>query len=279
MNNQFSESSPSPELIPFVQSFWVGNFNVDGAKQFSQTVTPNGCIELIIHLSEAHCYLFKPTSKWSTTPVFTLLGLFNKPYDVKFSQRVKVFGIRFYPDGIRNIFGVTPSEFLATYENSLDVLGISLNEFCEKIRALDDFQQQVRDANQFILQKLVIHVRSYDYTHYAMKLIRQSQGMMDYKQLTTEVPISIRQLQREFKSVYGITLMDYMRLLRLNAIQNYMYAGNARLSELPYELNFTDQSHFIREFRNYVGVPPGKFRKRRNEFIVNPKPSFPHSVR
>jgi AraC-like DNA-binding protein len=272
-SNLFSELTPSQLLKPYVQSFWAGSFNMDGAKHFSQSVLPNGCIELIIHLSEAHCFLYKPTGNWSSSPAFTLLGLYDKPYEVKFSQAVNVFGIRFYPDGIRNVFGVSPAEFRATYEDSVDALGNSFREFCFRLRDMNEFPKQIEFAEEFIMKNLSTHVKPYDYTHFAMKLIRQSQGMGDYKKLTEEVPISLRQLQREFKLVYGITVMDYMRLVRLNAIQNYMHAGNARLSDIPYELNFTDQSHFIREFRNYAGVAPGKFRKFRDKFIVNPVPA------
>jgi AraC-like DNA-binding protein len=39
---------------------------------------------------------------------------------------------------------------------------------------------------------------------------------------------------------------------------------------LPYDLNFSDQSHFIREFKNYVGIAPKKFINSRKQFIVNP---------
>src|SRR5690606_36321060 len=132
------------------QTYWVGNFNIYSEKDYSQSVLPNGCIELIIHTTDDHCALSKDENRWSVSPAFTLIGLYDKPYEVQFSRHVKVFGIRFYPDGIRNIFGVPPSEFLATYEDSTDVLGKHLNAFCSQIRALHHPEQQVQLANAFI---------------------------------------------------------------------------------------------------------------------------------
>jgi AraC-like DNA-binding protein len=270
MNTVFTEFLPSHTLLPYIQTYWQGNFNIKGEKDFSQSVLPNGCIELIIHITDNHCTLSKNDGDWAKSPVFTLLGLYDKPYEVQFSHNVRVFGIRFYPDGIRNIFGIPPSEFLATYEDGTDVFGHSLREFCAKIRELNTTAEQVSLANEFISGQLASHVQTYDYTHLAMKLIRKVQGMADYQELTAQVPISIRQLQREFKALYGITVRDYMRLSRMNAIHNYMLSKNQSLTQLPYDLNFSDQSHFIREFKNYVGVAPKKFINRRNQFIINP---------
>lgn len=275
MNTVFSEFLPSHPLLPYIQTYWVGNFNIYGEKDYTQSVLPNGCIELIIHLTDEHCALSKNQDQWSVSPVFTLVGLYDKPYEVQFSRHVKVFGIRFHPDGIRNIFGIPPAEFLATYEDGTDVLGQNLRAFCSKIRELDHPEQQVHLANAFISGQLASHVQTYDYTHLAMELIRKMQGMADYQELTEQIPISVRQLQREFKALYGITVKDYMRLSRMNAIarrtiQHYMLSKQQNFTQLSYELNFTDQSHFIREFKNYTGVPPKKFVKSREQFIVNP---------
>ncbi|ELR69485.1 Transcriptional regulator, AraC family [Fulvivirga imtechensis AK7] len=269
MNTLFSEYPPAEKLRLFIQSYWTGDFNINREASFSQSVVPNGCVELIIHLSDFHCSLNKRV--WCKSPDFTLLGVFTKPYEVKFSENVQVFGIRFYPDGIQNVFGVPPSVFFATYEDSVDVLGKSVQRFCTRIRELQSVNAQLQFANEFLTDQLGRHFLAHDYTHQAMSLIRKVAGEPDYQLLKYQIPISDRQLQREFKNRYGITISDYMRLSRMNAIQKYMdSSGSANLTQLSYDLNFFDQSHFIREFKTYVGITPGKFSRIRDRFIVNP---------
>lgn len=270
MNIAISEYQPAVDLQPFIQAFWLGTFNINSEQHNVQTVVPNGCIELVIHLSDTHCALIKHSGTWSNSPDFTLLGLYTQPYDVQFSGTVRVFGIRFFPDGIRNIFGVAPSEFLATFENSVDVFGQGIQDFSVRIRSEKSVEAQLELANAYIKRQLEWHHQSHDYTHIAMRLIREAAGLADYRKLTSRVPISDRQLQREFKHLYGITIRDYMRLSRMNAIQNYMRSGNKNLTQLSYDFDFTDQSHFIREFKNYIGLPPRRFIKNSNRFIVNP---------
>lgn len=270
MNTLFTELLPNPELTPYIQTYWLGNFNVQNEKRYRQRVVPNGCIELIVHLTNDHCYLVKNDQSWTKSPDFTLLGLFDQPYDVHFSYNVRVFGIRFFPDGLKTIFGIPPSEFISTYEDGSNVLGKKMAEFCLRIRELEDPHRQVDMANHFFKDQIHAKTQKHDYTHLAMKLIRSVKGMADYRELTGQVPISLRQLQREFKAHYGITVRDYMRLTRMNAIQSYMLTRDENLTQLSYELEFTDQSHFIREFKNYTGIAPKKFIRNKDKFIVNP---------
>jgi AraC-like DNA-binding protein len=267
----FSEVLPAKELRPYVHSYWYGNFNMSAEAEFAQSVLPNGCMELIVHLTEDHCFLSKENERWTRTPEFILLGLYNQPYTVRFKNIVKVFGMRFYPDGIRNIFGVHPVEFLSTYEDGTLALGDQLRDFCSRLRATEDTDIQISYANAFIARQLQANYLSFDFTHLTMKLIRSVDGIVDYGKLLHQIPISSRQLQRVFKGTYGITVMDYIRLLRMNSIYRYMMSKNVNLSQLSYELNFTDQSHFIKEFKNFVGVAPTKFLRTRGQFIVNPK--------
>ncbi len=269
MNISISEFKPSSGLQSYIQAYWIAEFNLRANANFSQSVVPSGCIELIIHQTDEHCFLSKNDNNWDKSPAFTLLGLYPKSYDVKFSKKVKTFGIRFYPDGIRNIFGVPPSEFLATYEASIDVLGRDFNDFCARIRDTEVAERQVQLVENYLLKLFSRNSKTYDYTHLAMKLIRQSNGIANYQELTGQIPISLRQLQREFKNQYGLTIKDYMRISRLNAIHQYMQNPNTCLTELAYQLEFTDQSHFIREYKNYVGVPPKKFIKEKDKFLVN----------
>ncbi len=267
----FSEVLPPKEIRPYVYSYWYGTFNIFSEEEFAQSVLPNGCIELIVHLTDDHCFLSKENARWSRTPEFILMGLYNQPYTVRFKKIVKVFGIRFYPDGIRNIFGIHPVEFFSSYEDGTLVLGDQLRDFCARLRATEDTDIQISDANTFIIRQLHKNFLPYDFTHLTMKLIRSVDGVVDYGKLLHQIPISSRQLQRVFKGTYGITVMDYIRLLRMNSIYRYMMSNNVNLSQLSYELNFADQSHFIKEFKNFVGVAPTKFLRTRSQFIVNPK--------
>jgi AraC-like DNA-binding protein len=269
MNILFSDFKPPPDLSQHLDTYWIGNFNISGDADFTQNVMPNGSIELIIHLSDQHCALNKDGTEFSKSPPFTLLGLYPALYKVKFAAPVNVFGIRFHPDGFRNIFGLPPARIFSTYEDGGDVLGKDLLHFCRQISETEEIGEKIMITNKFLMKQLVKNQMDFDYTHLAMRFIRQNQGLLHFDDLTDAIPISLRQLQRGFKEQLGLTITEYMRLSRLNAINKYMLKHPSEYTGMAYDLNFADQSHFIKEFRHYAGLAPKKFSKQRESFIVN----------
>lgn len=271
MNALITEYRPAAPLRAFVQSYWAGAFNIRAESQFVQSVIPNGFIELIIHLTNDHCYLTKNGQHWAHSPDFTLIGLFKKPYEVRFSRKVEVFGIRFYPEGIVNIFGVPPAQFMATYEDSTDVFGRVFQNYCARLRETGPLDKKLSFTNDFLLEQLLEHKKDFDYVRRAAEIIRQKDGLLSQEYLTDRIYISLRQLQRAFKQQIGMTAKQYMRLARLNAVQRYLQGHQqVNFSEAAYRHGFADQSHFIREFKSFTGYSPGSFLEDRERFIVNP---------
>ncbi|MCM4165570.1 MULTISPECIES: helix-turn-helix transcriptional regulator [unclassified Arenibacter] len=269
MGIRFSEYRPSLPLTQLIQTYWTGDFNLYSENNFVQSVIPNGCIELIVHLTHDHCEL-KKEDAWGRSPEFTLIGLQTKPYIVRFNEQVQVFGIRFNPEGIYTIFGVPPSHFTSTFESGRDVLGPDFDDYCSRLRESGSIQEKIFLTENFLLKRLSNNTNSYDYVKLASEIIRKHQGAISLDDLIKQVPISVRQLQREFKKRFGITAKEYMRLSRFNAIQKYMEgAGHFKLTELSYENGFADQSHFIREFKLLTGINPRGFLKEKENFIVN----------
>ncbi len=64
-----------------------------------------------------------------------------------------------------------------------------------------------------------------------------------------------------FKQQTGISYQDYLLDYRLKLVETYLKYSSVRLSEIAYELQFSDESHLSRLFKKYKGVTPGKYRK------------------
>ncbi|UKB77677.1 AraC family transcriptional regulator [Chryseobacterium sp. MEBOG07] len=64
-----------------------------------------------------------------------------------------------------------------------------------------------------------------------------------------------------FKQQTGISYQDYLLDYRLKLVETYLKYSSVRLSEIAYELQFSDESHLSKLFKKHRGVTPGEYRK------------------
>lgn len=70
-------------------------------------------------------------------------------------------------------------------------------------------------------------------------------------------PVTISKYFRKyFQSTYG----EYMRKLKVNKSIPLIKHNNSSLTEIAFQCGFTDQSHFIKNFKSFTGFLPKDFR-------------------
>jgi AraC-like DNA-binding protein len=94
----------------------------------------------------------------------------------------------------------------------------------------------------------------------ALDLITRSAGQESLRQLHRHVGVSERSLERRFKTSIGLGPKRYARICRFKAALRDLQQGRfTQLTTLAYSHGYTDQSHFIREFRQFTGLTPGQY--------------------
>jgi AraC-like DNA-binding protein len=85
---------------------------------------------------------------------------------------------------------------------------------------------------------------------------------IDISELAALTFLSVSQFERRFKSMFKITPMKYVSLVRINAACEALAAGKERISEISYQNGFYDLSHFNRQFKKTMGMAPSLFRRK-----------------
>ncbi len=94
-------------------------------------------------------------------------------------------------------------------------------------------------------------------------LIYSSKGSLTVKELSERVYWNSRQINRYFNQQFGLSLKTYCNILRFRASLEHIAQG-----KLFPELNFTDQSHFIKEIKKFSGVVPKELLKNKNDRFI-----------
>lgn len=85
---------------------------------------------------------------------------------------------------------------------------------------------------------------------------------MELDELAREAGLSKYHFIRSFKRAFGVPPHTYRTQARVEYAKALVAAGTP-FADIAYEAGFSDQSHFQRSFKTFVGLTPGRFREER----------------
>lgn len=123
-----------------------------------------------------------------------------------------------------------------------------------KIRALRDFVNAVNHRKSSPpYSRAVRKAINYMQSHMQEKLTREK--------LAQEAGLSSSRFSHLFKEETGLSPMEYIRKEKIESAKNLLLYSDYRIYEIGEILGFSNESHFIKAFREYEGVTPDKYRK------------------
>jgi len=92
-------------------------------------------------------------------------------------------------------------------------------------------------------------------------------GSIHVKDVLAYVHLSERQFERRFTQTVGLSPHVYIRVKRFNEAIRLIKTGQfERLTDVAYALNFSDQSHFIRDIKAFSGMTPTSLSQQVDDF-------------
>lgn len=91
----------------------------------------------------------------------------------------------------------------------------------------------------------------------------QKEPVSRFNEIIASYPYTQKQLIQHFKKYVGITPKYYQRILRFNEILKIIHnKEKVNWADVAYHCDYTDQSHFIKEFSLFSGFNPQEFIKK-----------------
>ena len=81
-----------------------------------------------------------------------------------------------------------------------------------------------------------------------------------------------------YKKVFGITPQHDLFMLRIQRAQNYLISTTYSVETIAALVGYKNQYHFIRQFKQYIGFPPGQYRKMHTQYSFVPAFNFGFDV-
>jgi AraC-like DNA-binding protein len=234
--------NPPNELSGFVESFWM-------LKNTSNTAhnivgLPDGRFDII--------FSYSPNKPFRAV----LMGLGTVPGPHSIPPKIVMFAVSFKLLAIEYLLCIKAGPLL----NNAHVLPTGFWEI--KQSDLNDFEVlcEKLSAKMRSLIKPDIDTRKQK----LFDLIYSSNGSLPVKELSGKVFWSSRQINRYFNEYFGLSLKAYCNIFRFKKSLHHIKDG-----KLFPELNFTDQTHFIKEIKKFAGVVPKElFKNQDDRFIL-----------
>jgi len=229
-----------------------------------QVITPDSYLELVFNLGNP-CYIGDKmigdamTTKTEVLPPVSLIGLRTTPLKLWTTGITCVIGIRFYA------WGTLPFETLNMIkaENAIVPLGgfwesitgqlaerVYANNYVGAMTCLQDMLlMQYRDASRDMA--LIGRVAHTLYT---------SNDALRIADIAATCGLSSRHLERLFGDLIDVSPKLLARMIRFERISYALYAApDVSLRAMAFEYGYSDQAHFIHDFKAFAGQTPGAF--------------------
>ena len=186
-----------------------------------------------------------------------LFGQTILPETINFTDDFILIAYFFKPFSLLNIFCVAPSE-LTDKPINLDLLAPKkIRVLQEQLLNSDTLENMIHLLDNFIFNLITLSKKDSPIVKYVTEKIVHDPSKKVLGLVQKELHVTERTFQRLFEKHIGIAPNIYRRICQFNnAFQQLNNRNFHKLTDIAFENGYTDQSHYIRAFREFTNLTP-----------------------
>ncbi|MBL7827419.1 MAG: helix-turn-helix transcriptional regulator [Saprospiraceae bacterium] len=264
----FEIYQPSGLLGAFIENMvYYAGWNPDHS---IERLVPDGGAHLIIELDNQPKYLFenqhfqrtqKCTHSWVS-------GIHNSYLNISADQNSSMFIIRFKPVGLNNCAQISMHELCDKVLDADLIFGNPIEWLRESILEAQTPQLKFKAAENWLFARIKTPSIPETVVGSLANAIIQNPTAGQLSKIMQKAGYAQKHQISLFKQFIGVTPKEFQKIYRFNAALKEIETRNELIwTDLAYDLEYTDQSHFIHDFRSFSGFSPNKFLKERRDYL------------
>lgn len=174
----------------------------------------------------------------------------------------------FQPHAIKSVFGIDAHELT---DRCADVRLLVKNNPGELLQQEGSTKQLVAVLSDFIRRQIILNGQNENRRIALAIALLRDDNRWSLARVRSQLNLSERSLERLFSVNVGISPKLFLRIHRfqaaLNTIRNQ--CDRPALTRIAYEYAYADQSHFIRDFKEFAGANPRQYVTKAYEQVAN----------
>lgn len=184
--------------------------------------------------------------------------------------KISIFGVMLYPHSVFRLTGY-PAEYLNnTYPDLNTIWHTEGSLLEEQVMMAHDHISRIQIISNFLKHKWDENSKKQNELPLknAVKELANLTGALDLKSLANTYSLSLRQFERNFKSLTGFSPKYFNRISRFEKSTDLCLENDLKLVDIAYHFGYFDQSHFIKDFKQFSGHSPSSYQQKASSDIV-----------
>lgn len=261
----YKEYRPCNLLSPYIDRYWEFDGETEGGTKY--IIPPHGCADIVFATDNAPDFAarsseLRPHHSYFAGPMNTYKELTSN------AESMQILGVRFRPCGLSRFIDLPLHELINQKADVAHLPTLFECSFTETLCKKECTQQRITAIEKYLI-KLLMHSGRHRDKQIAMAvcLIEQYKGNISIRDVSSEICLCQRHLERKFRECTGYSPKEYSQIVKFwNAIallRNHAAFNN--LLSVAIEAGYYDVSHLSREVKRLSGDVPYAFLKTKIE--------------
>ena len=242
---QLSRHLPAQDLSFFVERYWIVSWDLRGQESYVQETLPYPCVNVVFEQGQSRVY-----------------GVETGKFARLLENKGRVFGIKFKPGAFYPFVKSPVSRLTNSSLSFRNAFGIDCKALEEAILSREDEGDMVELAETFLRERLPEQDKHVGEINEIVDYIIAHQEITKVDDIVCRLNLNKRALQRLFRQYVGVSPKWVIKRYRLHEVAERLAASEiVDWPGMVVELGYSDQAHFIKDFKTIVGRTPAEYAK------------------
>ncbi len=241
---QHARYHASPDLAPYVEHYWSVQWDLRGHPAERTETLPHPSVHMIF---EQHVD-------------GRIAGVARGKFVRELAGEGGVFAAKFTPGGFHPFAGVPISTLTDRVVNLVDVFGTDATTVQQEILSAGSDAERIPIVEDFLRRRLRRPDENVARISAIVYAVQRDRTILKVADLVERSGLPKRTLQRLFAKYVGVSPKWVIQRYRLHEAAEQLANDDTIVhSTLALALGYSDQAHFVRDFKAVVGVSPAAY--------------------
>ena len=233
---------PDTPLANLIEQYWLVNWQLKNGQEHVQRNLPDPNFHLTFDGLGVK-----------------LIGPVSKVYQYPMAASGFVIGVKFNAGALNVLLDGPASDYVDKELSASKYFGSGVIDIFEtRADGMTD-EMIVSALNKFLVRFVEPVTAKQTQVAVLLDCIKNSGEIYTVASLAQRADLSVRTLQRLFNQYIGLSPKWLLRKYRLHDALDELEANTLTMVELATQLEYTDQSHLIRDFKDMLGMSPAQY--------------------